>query len=292
MKVEVRNDTVFISGYVNAVERYSRPIRETLHGEVKTFIERIKAGVFRNALKRNDNVLVLLNHKNDRELANTKDGTAKLEEDNIGLRAELTITDAEVVEKAKNGELVGWSFGFCANADELGKEGDQNTRTVTDLDLIEVSILDDTKTPAYYGTSIEAREGGARTVEYRADTIADIEKEAQEKHEQVANESEAQFDDAMNKHIDIEAEAETKKMELFASMVANKVIEALKTETKADETDDVEEPEEEIEDTDDVDDVEDGEDTAEDDEDVEDEEETRNIDYTDFENRLSAINKA
>lgn len=291
MKVEVRNDTVFISGYVNAVERFSRPIRETLHGEVKTFIERIKAGVFRNALKRNDNVLVLLNHKNDRELANTKDGTAKLEEDNIGLRAELTITDAEVVEKAKNGKLVGWSFGFCANADELGKEGDQNTRTVTDLDLIEVSILDDTKTPAYYGTSIEAREGGARTVEYRADTIADIEKEAQEKHEQVANESEAQFDDAMDKHIDIDAEAETKKMELFASMVANKVIEALKTETKADETDDAEDTEE-TEDTEEVEETE-NVDEVEEDEDVEDEEdETRSIDYTDFENRLSAITKA
>ena len=295
MKVEVRNDTVFISGYVNAVERFSRPIRETLHGEVKTFIERIKAGVFRNALKRNDNVLVLLNHQHDRELANTKDGSAKLVEDNIGLRAELTITDAEVVEKAKDGKLVGWSFGFCANADELGTDGDQNTRTVTDLDLIEVSILDDTKTPAYYGTSIEAREGGARTVEYRADTIADIEKEAQEKHEQVANESEAQFDDAMNKHIDIDAEAETKKMDLFASMVANKVIEALKTETKADETDDAEDTEEtedteDVEETENVDEVEDVEDTADDEED--DEEETRSIDYTDFENRLSAINKA
>ena len=62
MKVEVRNDSVFISGYVNAVERLSKPIRETLHGKIRSFVERIKAGVFRKALKRNDNVLVLLNH--------------------------------------------------------------------------------------------------------------------------------------------------------------------------------------------------------------------------------------
>lgn len=284
MKVEVRNDTVFISGYVNAVERFSRPIRETLHGEVKTFIERIKAGVFRNALKRNDNVLVLLNHKNDRELANTKDGTAKLEEDNIGLRAELTITDAEVVEKAKNGKLVGWSFGFRANADELGKDGDQNTRTVTDLDLLEVSILDDTKTPAYYGTSIEAREGGAVTVEYRA---TDINEElVEEPTEEVVEEpTEEKAENEAVPEIDMEA---------FATLVANKVIEALKTETKAEETDGAEEPEE-IEDTEDVEEIDDGEEIADEDEDVEDvedEDETRSIDYTDFEARLSAINKA
>ena len=282
MKVEVRNDTVFISGYVNAVERFSRPIRETLHGEVKTFIERIRAGAFRNALKRSDNVLVLLNHKNDRQVAQTEDGTAKLEEDNIGLRAELTITDAEVVEKAKNGELVGWSFGFRANADELGKEGDQNTRTVTDLDLIEVSILDDTKTPAYYGTSIEAREGGAVAVEYRATDINEeiVEEPTEEKAE---DEAVAEID-----------------MEAFATLVANKVIEALKTETKAEETDGAEEPEEiedteDVEDTDDVDEIDDGEEIADEDEeveDVEDEEETRSIDYTDFEARLSAITKA
>jgi HK97 family phage prohead protease len=209
MNVQVRGDTVVITGYVNAIERYSKPITDTLRNKVQTFIERIKAGVFRTALKRNDDVKVLLNHDMSRELANTKDGSAKLEEDNIGLRAEVTITDAEVVEKARQGKLVGWSFGFYANADEVGAEGNNTTRTVTDLDLVEVSILDDTKSPAYYGTSIEARcEKGGRRMEVR---------------EEVLNEEQVQ------------EEVQGIDIEQLADIVANKVV-AMLTEQKAEET--------------------------------------------------------
>lgn len=157
MQIEIREDSVVISGYVNAVERYSKPIRENLHGKIRTFIERIKSGVFKKALKKNDNVKVLLNHDEKRQVATTKDGSAKLEEDNIGLRAEVTIKDAEVIEKARANKLVGWSFGFYPVDDILGTENGMDARTITDLDLVEVSILDDEHTPAYYGTSIEAR---------------------------------------------------------------------------------------------------------------------------------------
>ena len=160
MDIEIRGDSVVISGYVNAVERYSKPLRANLRGKMQRFIEKIKAGAFETALKRNNNVKVLLNHNKDRELANTLDGTAKLEEDNIGLRAEVTITDAEVVEKAKNNKLVGWSFGFYSNSDDVAQQATIATRTVNDLDLVEVSILDDTKSPAYYGQSIETRSEG------------------------------------------------------------------------------------------------------------------------------------
>lgn len=137
---------------------------------MQRFVEKIKAGAFKNALKRNDNVKVLLNHNSDRELANTKDGTAILEEDNIGLRAEVTITDPEVVEKAKNNKLVGWSFGFYTNSDEVAQRETIATRTVADMDLVEVSILDDTKSPAYYGTSIETRSEDGAAIEIRENT--------------------------------------------------------------------------------------------------------------------------
>ena len=182
MKVEVRNDSVVISGYVNAVERWSKPLRANLRGMMLRFIEKIKAGVFKNALKRNENVKVLLNHNPDRELANTKDGTAILEEDNIGLRAEVTITDPDVVEKARNNKLVGWSFGFYSNSDEVSHEATIATRTVTDMDLVEVSILDDTKSPAYYGTSIETRSEDGTVMEIREnieDDTVDIERLAE-----------------------------------------------------------------------------------------------------------------
>lgn len=205
MKVEVREDSVLITGYVNAIERFSKPITESLHGKIRTFIERIKAGVFRTALKRNDDVKVLLNHDKNRELATTKDGTAKLEEDNIGLRAEVTITDKEVIEKAKNNKLVGWSFSFYSNSDELGTEGKNETRTITDLDLMEVSILDDTKSPAYYGTSIEARAEKEKNMEYRAT-----------------------FEESSKEHMKIEAEKKNAEIELFAEKVALKVLEKLK----------------------------------------------------------------
>ena len=219
MQVEVRNDSVFISGYVNTVERLSKPIHESIHGRVRTFLERIKAGAFRNALKKNDNVLVLLNHDRARVLASTKDGSAVLEEDNIGLRAEITITDSEVVQKARDGKLTGWSFGFIANDDELSSEGKDEIRTVTDMELLEVSILDDTKVPAYYGTSIEAREGGARVVHIRVDAI-------NEPEEQPADQSVS--------------------IDELAALVAAKVIEALKAEEKA-EPEETEETEEQTE---------------------------------------------
>ncbi len=227
MNIEVREDSVKITGYVNAVERYSKTIREKIDGVIRTFIERIRAGVFKTALKRNDDVKVLLNHDHNRELATTKDGTAKLEEDNIGLRAEVIITDKEVVEKARNNQLVGWSFGFYRNSDEFGREGNSETRTITDLDLIEVSILDDTKSPAYYGTSIESRE--KRCLEYREESIEEIEDNAMKEHEKV-------YDDSEKKHHEIEIQKEEAKLELLVEKITLKVLEKLKEGTDEKET--------------------------------------------------------
>ena len=173
MNVEIREDSVVVSGYINAVERNSKPISERVGGKIRTFLERIKAGAFRTSLKRNANIPILLNHDPNRVLASTSDGSAVLEEDNIGLRGEVTIKDAETVQKAKDGKLSGWSFGFFSNADKFTSDGANELRTVEDLDLVEVSVLDDTKSPAYYGTSIEARGDNTKTLEIRADEFAD-----------------------------------------------------------------------------------------------------------------------
>ena len=154
MKINVREDRVEIEGYVNASERYSKP----LMSRIGRFIERICKGAFAKAIRRNPDIHVLLNHDWDRDLGSTKKGNLKLQEDNIGLRANVTIYDREVIDKAKKGELVGWSFGF---SDREVENSVDNTgmpiRAVKDLDLYEVSILDRTKTPAYDGTLIYAR---------------------------------------------------------------------------------------------------------------------------------------
>ena len=155
MLVRVKEDKVEISGYVwvNAIERDSKP----LWSRVGQFIERICKGAFKKALKRNDDVHILLNHDWNRDLGSTKQGNLELEEDNIGLRVRACITDPEVVKKARSGELVGWSFGFSDRDVENSIRDGMPHRAVKDLDLAEVSILDKRKSPAYEGTLITAR---------------------------------------------------------------------------------------------------------------------------------------
>ncbi len=153
MEIRIRENCVEIEGYVNAVERASKP----LWSRMGQFIERICKGAFSKALDRNDNVRILLNHNPERDLGGTKDGNLELNEDNIGLHARACITDEEVVKKARNGELVGWSFGFCDRDVENKYEDGMPLRLVRDLDLAEVSLLDRTKIPAYDGTLVCVR---------------------------------------------------------------------------------------------------------------------------------------
>lgn len=155
MNINIREDRVEIEGYVNAIERYSKP----LMSRIGRFIERICKGAFAKAIKRNDDIHVLLNHDWDRDLGSTKEGNLKLQEDNIGLKANVTIFDKEVIDKARNGDLVGWSFGFSDREVENSVDSSTGlpTRAVKDLDLYEVSILDRRKVPAYDGTLISSR---------------------------------------------------------------------------------------------------------------------------------------
>lgn len=154
MQIRIKNDSVEIEGYVNAIERKSKP----LFSRMGQFIERICKGAFKKAIERNNNVRILLNHDWSRDLGGTKDGNLELTEDNIGLRAKAVITDSDVIQKARNGELVGWSFGFMDRDVEQKRDEDGlPLRNVKDLDLQEVSILDRTKTPAYDGTLVAVR---------------------------------------------------------------------------------------------------------------------------------------
>lgn len=171
--LNLREDSVVLEGYVNAVERSSK----TLGDRIGSFIERICAGAFKKALKRGNNVHILLNHDWDRDLGSLEDGNLELEEDNIGLRVRATITDPEVIQKAREGRLVGWSFGFEDREVEQGLEHGTFLRLVKDLFLHEVSVLDDTKKPAYAGTQVYARSiDGEDHIIYRgAENIEDIE---------------------------------------------------------------------------------------------------------------------
>jgi HK97 family phage prohead protease len=174
MKVKIRADSIDIEGYVNAIERDSKPLMSRLG----RFIERVCKGAFKKALRRAEDVKILLNHDWSRELGSTAQGNLQLEEDNIGLHARAHITDPEVVEDARRGNLVGWSFGFRDREVENAMEDGLPLRKVRDLDLLEVSLLNRKMSPAYEGTLVSTRsEDGEEQIHFRGESMIDEETE-------------------------------------------------------------------------------------------------------------------
>ena len=157
MKIEIRNDRAVVSGYVNAVGRDSRPITD-VRGK---FVEQIEPGAFRASLERSENVDLLLNHDKSKVYASTKDGSLKLTEDSIGLRAEAVLTDAEMIRKARSGEFRGWSFGMYVGDSAMEERAEGIPRRhVKSLNMFEVSLIDKSRIPCYVGTSVECRAEG------------------------------------------------------------------------------------------------------------------------------------
>lgn len=178
MLIRFRSDSITIEGYVNAVERNSKPLTE----RGVTFIERIAAGTFKKAIERAKDIRIWLNHDERKDLGGIVDGNLELEEDNIGLHARATITDPAVIEQAKRGNLIGWSFGFddvAGGVDQLrDEESGLPLRKVKDLILKEVSLLTRDRTPAYAGTLVNVRDDGSTEetkINYSEDYITEIE---------------------------------------------------------------------------------------------------------------------
>lgn len=159
IKIEVRaDDSVHIEGYVNAVERDSKVINVPTVGKC---VEQIRAGAFENALNTAPDVLILENHNAARRLGSIKDGNLKLYEDSIGLRAIADISDNDIAEKARRGEIRGWSFGFiCTDQEIEHRSGNVPRRIVKALSLSEVSLIDGNNVPCYNGTLVEVRAEG------------------------------------------------------------------------------------------------------------------------------------
>ena len=162
MKIEIRSaNEAVIEGYVNAVGRDSRIMRRK---DGKRFVEVVEPRTFEKALGKGGNIEVRLNH--GAVLGSTESGSLKLYEDNIGLYAKATITDADTIEKARRKELRGWSFGFVKIVDRWENTDEEvQRRYLEDIELREVSILD--KTPAYIATSIEMRDEEGSMLETR-----------------------------------------------------------------------------------------------------------------------------
>ncbi len=115
MQIEIRSDGAHISGYVNATEKKSRPVI-TPHGKV---VEEVEPGAFQAAIDRGGNITVNLDHDSTHIYASTNSGTLKLYEDDIGLHADVLVTDSQIISLAKEGKIRGWSFGMYNVQDEL-----------------------------------------------------------------------------------------------------------------------------------------------------------------------------
>lgn len=193
MNIRVIGDSrAEISGYVNAVERNSKVLRDR-YGD--TFVERICKGAFKRALDRAENVNLMLNHK--KVLASTKEGTLSLYEDAIGLHARAVVTDPETVSQAKRGDLVGWSFGFYDMPDGVIKSEEKGIRLreVKDLDLKEVTLVNREKVPAYDGTLVNVRTADDELLNVSDLTITEAKVEVEEAPEEVRTEEPVKEED-------------------------------------------------------------------------------------------------
>jgi HK97 family phage prohead protease len=164
MKVEIRADGLHISGYVNVPGRESRPVI-TSRGKV---IETIEQRAFQRAIEKAESIPMTLDHDPNRVLAQTKDKTLTLYENEIGLRAEAVIDDEEVINGAKQGKLKGWSFGMKKIVDSIEERADNlPLRRVKEFVLDHITLVMN-KRPVYASTSIELRADEDEEMEVRA----------------------------------------------------------------------------------------------------------------------------
>ena len=164
MKIELRTDSLNITGYVNVTGKFSKPVA-TPHGKC---IEVIEERAFAESLSRNGDICVTVDHDSSHIYASTSAGTLQLREDAVGLHADVTITDENLIEIAKKGKIKGWSFGMYNVVDELEQRADNlPIRHVKSLDLDHITLVVN-QTPAYSATSVECRADGEFSMEYRS----------------------------------------------------------------------------------------------------------------------------
>jgi uncharacterized protein len=128
------------------------------------FREVIAPGAFNRTLSTDNPVFLLVNHDMEQlPLASTKSGTLQLSEDKVGLRMEANLDPSnpraqELASALKRGDVDKMSFAFTVAPG--GDTREEGLRTLTDLDLYEVSIV---TLPAYDSTSVGLRNSNDET---------------------------------------------------------------------------------------------------------------------------------
>ena len=126
------------------------------------FREMIAPGAFTRTLQSDNPVFFLINHDTESlPLASTQSGTLRLSEDSTGLRMEADLDmknprAQELASAIERGDVNKMSFAFSV-ADN-GQTKEDGLRTLTDLDLFEVSAV---TWPAYDSTTLSPRSADA-----------------------------------------------------------------------------------------------------------------------------------
>jgi len=142
-----------VSGYAAVFDAPSQPIPSSRGA----FVERIKPGAFSRSLREN-RVWAYYGHDDSWPLGRTPDSLT-LRQDAKGLAFELRLPDTtygnDVATLMADGVLDGsMSFGFRSREDEWDRRDGVLHRTLLDVDLVEVSIVQE---PAYPQTSAALR---------------------------------------------------------------------------------------------------------------------------------------
>lgn len=155
---------VRLFGYAALWDRLSVPLGG--------FREKLRRGAFSATLSDvaagNHSVLAYLEH--DHRLLLGRTGVnLELREDAKGLRFELTLPDTthanDAAELVRKSVLRGMSFGFIKRADSWDRSGGESVRTLTDVALLEVSVVG---SPAYVQTAVQATRSWPRDIAWRA----------------------------------------------------------------------------------------------------------------------------
>lgn len=150
-RLEVRKLENSSLSLVCKVNDYS--LSKELIGINGAFRELVPKETWEKAINNNSDIKFYYNHKNYFELADKIE--LRAEEDGVFLYATLKESEKGLYDAVKNREITGMSFGFKCLKEKWDNVGNYKQRTIKEMELFEVSILD--KTPAYNNTSVEAR---------------------------------------------------------------------------------------------------------------------------------------
>lgn len=171
--IQTRTGKPRIRGVAGVVNQPA-PIRERVNGKLVEFTEVFKPGAFRRAIASGSDVVALVNHDDNLVLGRVASGTLMLSESPSGdlvveIDPDETITYAgNAVRSIRRGDMRGMSIGFRARPGGVQWSSDSKIRTITDVDLFDVSVV---TRPAYTGTSVAVRSSGVEELVRRSASI-------------------------------------------------------------------------------------------------------------------------